>query len=67
LPRRTHACKAWEAFDITQEDVYGCPPLSKGETQYLDDGYVKQAKTDVALQFSRAGVRLAFLLNSALR
>ena len=38
-----------------------------GTTQQLDGAYVKQAKADVALQLSRAGVRLAHLLNHALK
>jgi S1/P1 Nuclease len=58
---------AWEAFAIAQEDVYGDPPLSGGEVQQLDGAYVKKAKADVALQLSRAGVRLAYLLNQALK
>jgi hypothetical protein len=58
---------AWEAFAIAQEDVYGDPPLSAGETQQLDRAYVERAKADVALQLSRAGVRLAHLLNQTLK
>jgi hypothetical protein len=58
---------AWETFAIAQEDVYGDPPLSAGEAQQLDGAYVKRAKADVALQLSRAGVRLAYLLNQALK
>jgi hypothetical protein len=58
---------AWEAFAIAQEDVYGDPPLSAGETQQLDHAYVQRAKMVVALQLSRAGVRLAYLLNQALK
>jgi hypothetical protein len=56
---------AWEAFALAQEDGYGDPPLSG--TQQLTPKYVQQAKADVALQLSRAGVRLAHLLNEALR
>jgi hypothetical protein len=58
---------AWEAFAVAQDDAYGCPPLSKDETQHLDDDFVKQTKTDIALQLSRAGVRLAHILNQALQ
>ena len=58
---------AWEAFAMAQEDAYGDPPLSAGETQQLNQAYVKRAKADVALQLSRAGVRLAHLLNQALK
>jgi S1/P1 Nuclease len=58
---------AWEAFAIAQEDAYGDPPLSAGQTQQLDSTYVQRAKADVALQLSRAGVRLAHLLSQALK
>jgi hypothetical protein len=58
---------AWEAFATAQEHVYGDPPLSGGEAQQLDPAYGEQAKADVALQLSRAGVRLAHLLNQALK
>jgi hypothetical protein len=58
---------AWEAFAMAQEDAYGDPPLSKGAAQHVDTAYVDQAKTDVALQLSRAGVRLGHLLNEALK
>jgi hypothetical protein len=64
---RTPEDWAWEAFAIAQEDVYGDPPLSAGETQQLDRAYVERAKADVALQLSRAGVRLAHLLNQTLK
>ena len=36
-------------------------------SQHVDAAYVDQAKTDVALQLSRAGVRLAHVLNEALK
>jgi hypothetical protein len=55
---------ALEAFSISQADVYGDPPLSG--SVHLDAAYVEQAKKDVALQLSRAGVRLAAVLNKAL-
>ena len=58
---------AWEGFAIAQEHVYSDPPLSAGETQQLDRAYVERAKADVALQLSRAGVRLAHLLNQTLK
>jgi hypothetical protein len=47
-----------EAFSIAQADVYGEPPLSKDALQHLDAAYVARAEKDVALQLSRAGVRL---------
>ncbi len=57
---------AMEAFMIAKQDAYGDPPLSKSKRQHLDDAYVAQAEKDVALQLSKAGVRLASLLNEAL-
>jgi hypothetical protein len=45
-------------------DVYGDSPLS--ELQHRDCAYVAQAEKDVALQLSRAGVRLAVVLNKPL-
>ena len=56
---------AWEAFAMAQEGAFGDPPLSG--TQHVDAPYVERAKIDVALQLSRAGVRLAHVLNDALR
>ncbi len=58
---------AWEAFAIAHQHVYGDPPLSAGEAHQLDRAYAEQAKADAALQLSRAGVRLAHLLNQALK
>jgi hypothetical protein len=57
---------AMEAFNIAYDDVYGEPPLSKDALQQLDEAYVARAVKDVALQLSRAGVRLAAVLNRAL-
>ncbi len=57
---------AVEAFSIAQADVYGEPPLSKDTLQHLDAAYVGRAEKDVTLQLSRAGVRLAAVLNRAL-
>jgi S1/P1 Nuclease len=57
---------AMEAFEISKADAYGDPPLSRDTVQHLDAGYVSRAEKDVALQLSRAGVRLAAVLNSAL-
>jgi hypothetical protein len=56
---------AFEAFDIAYSDGYGEPPLSRDAPQSLDAAYVERAKRDVALQLSRAGVRLAAVLNRA--
>jgi hypothetical protein len=58
---------AMEAFAIAKSDVYGNPPLSKDVPQHLDQAYVDRAERDVRLQLSRAGVRLAAVLNKTLR
>jgi hypothetical protein len=57
---------AMEAFVISKQDAYGNPPLSKARANHLDAPYVAKAEADVALQLSRAGVRLAWTLNKAL-
>jgi hypothetical protein len=57
---------ATEAFDIAFTDVYGETPLSKDTLQHLDAAYVERAEKGVALQLSRAGIRLAAVLNKAL-
>jgi hypothetical protein len=57
---------AMEAFDLSRSDTYGNPPLSKSTLQHLHADYVQSAEKDICLQLSRAGVRLAFLLNKDL-
>jgi len=57
---------AMEAFMLSKSDAYGTPPLSKDMPQHLDAAYVAQAEKDVAQQLSKAGVRLAAVLNKAL-
>jgi hypothetical protein len=57
---------AIEAFMLSTGDVYGNPPLSKDMPQHLDSAYAAQAEKDVSLQLSKAGVRLASVLNKAL-
>jgi S1/P1 Nuclease len=57
---------AMEAYMISKNDVYGSPPLSKATPQHLDAAYVARAEKDVAQQLSKAGVRLASVLNKAL-
>jgi hypothetical protein len=56
---------AMEAFDIAFTDVYGETPLSKDTLQHLDAASVERAEKDVALQLSRAGIRLAGAQQSA--
>jgi len=40
---------------------------AQGTLQNLDAEYVAQAEKDVAMQLSKAGVRLAYVLNEALK
>ena len=56
---------ATEAFTASASDAYGNPPLSKDTPQHLDSAYAAQAEKDIALQLSKAGVRLASVLNKA--
>ena len=55
-----------EATGATVFRTHGQRPLSKDALQHLDAAYVAHAEEDVALQLSRAGVRLAAVLNKAL-
>jgi S1/P1 Nuclease len=57
---------AMEAFKLSKADVYGNPPHTKNDVQRLDEAYVDRVVKDVAPQLSRAGVRLAAILNNAL-
>jgi hypothetical protein len=57
---------AWESFNVAYEVTYGEPPLTATAPQYLDTAYVGRAERAVSLQLSRAGVRLAEVLNRAL-
>jgi S1/P1 Nuclease len=58
---------AWEAYRVAKKDVYG--RLRKPDSRHihrLTDNYARHASEAVALQLSRAGIRLAGLLNEAL-
>jgi hypothetical protein len=58
---------AMEAFALARGDAYGLLPQPRDQSMYsLPPAYVEQAVRDVALQLSRAGVRLALILNRAL-
>jgi hypothetical protein len=57
---------AMEAFMLAKSDAYGTPPMSKDMPQQLDAAYVARAEKDVAQQLSKAGMRLASVLNKAL-
>jgi S1/P1 Nuclease len=58
---------ARESFQIAKDDAYGQlpEPNSHGSVRLTDD-YVTMATQDVSLQLSKAGVRLALILNRAL-
>ena len=59
---------AKESFKIAKDDAYGQLPEPSARGSYrLTDEYVTTATADVATQLTKAGVRLAFLLNKALR
>ena len=59
---------AQETFKIAKDDAYGLlpPPNARGSFRLTDD-YVTTATNDVSLQLGKAGVRLAVILNQALR
>jgi S1/P1 Nuclease len=59
---------AQEAFKVSHDDSYGLlpEPNARGSFRPTDD-YVTAATNDVSLQLSKAGVRLAMILNQALR
>jgi hypothetical protein len=59
---------AMESFTIAQNHAYGLLPAPTSTNHYsLPASYVTDAKTVVATQLSKAGVRLAFVLNNALK
>jgi hypothetical protein len=59
---------AQESFKVATSDTYGQLPEPNARGSFrLSDDYVTMATDDVSLQLSKAGVRLAFILNQALR
>jgi S1/P1 Nuclease len=59
---------ATESFDIAKAHAYGLLPAPTSPNHYtLPASYVTEATTVVAEQLSKAGVRLAFVLNNALQ
>jgi hypothetical protein len=59
---------AQETFRIAKDDAYGQLPEPNTHGSFrLSDDYVSTATNDVALQLSKAGVRLAMILNQSLR
>ena len=59
---------AMESFTIAQNHAYGLLPAPTSTNHYsLPASYVTDATSVVATQLSKAGVRLAFVLNNALK
>ena len=55
---------AMESFAIARQDAYGQLPQPNARGTYqLPEAYISMATHDVASQLSKAGVRLAFMLN----
>jgi hypothetical protein len=58
---------AMESFNVAKDDAYGRLPAPNLRGKYrLTDVYIAMADRDVAMQLSKAGVRLAVMLNRAL-
>jgi hypothetical protein len=58
---------ALDSFQIAKTDIYGKLPAPDEKGSYhLPPEYVTMAEQDAAAQLSKAGVRLAYLLNQAL-
>jgi len=65
--RGTAADWALEAFAMARDDAYGqLPPPTRRYTYRLTPRYIDMAVRDTRLQLARAGVRLAYVLNTAL-
>jgi len=59
---------AMESFTVAQNHAYGLLPAPTSTNHYsLPASYVTDATSVVATQLSKAGVRLAFVLNNALK
>jgi hypothetical protein len=64
--RGTAADWALESFAIARDDAYGqLPPPTRRYSYRLPPSYIEMAVRDTRLQLGRAGVRLAYLLNTA--
>ena len=56
-----------ESFKVAKDDTYGqLPQPNAGDTYQLAGEYIAMETHDVASQLSKAGVRLAFMLNMLL-
>lgn len=59
---------ALESFQIAKRDAYGLlPPPTRRGTYRLDPNYIDVAIRDVRTQLTKAGVRLAFVLDRSLQ
>jgi nuclease S1 len=58
---------ALESFEVAKRQAYGRLPRPRNDIYYLDASYTFDATRTVASQLSKAGVRLAKVLNEALR
>jgi hypothetical protein len=59
---------ARESFDLATKDAYGQLPTPSAHSSFrLSDEYVTMATNDASIQLSKAGVRLAMILNQALK
>jgi hypothetical protein len=57
-----------ESFAVAKAHAYGLLPAASAANHYqLAAGYVSDASAVTADQLSKAGVRLAYVLNGALR
>lgn len=66
--RGTASDWALELFKVAKDDAYGRLPAPSARGSYrLSDDYVAMADRDVASQLSKAGVRLAVMLNQVLK
>ena len=57
---------ARQSFEIAKDHVYKLPQPNARDSVHLDAAYIKGANDVAASQLSRAGVRLAYLINRAL-
>jgi S1/P1 Nuclease len=58
---------ALDSFKVAKDDAYGRLPAPNARGSYrLPEDYVAMATRDAAMQLSKAGVRLAMVLNDAL-
>jgi S1/P1 Nuclease len=65
--RGTTADWAMESFALARDHAYGMLPAANADGVYvLSPAYIDTATHDAAVQLSKAGVRLAFVLNHAI-